>query len=155
MNFNLSPRFQKKVRRRDSMREAQGFAVPHLNDIVSEAAAEEAEKEEYGKARGMQLDLRERGLSLDQKRLDTTKDINQQQESLRRDIADRNLALAEEQMDFRNTQNNFATGIGVANLGVESMGAFSRIRAAEEEAQRIRMLTGSFLQFIDAYGGEA
>ena len=150
-NFRQLPRYQRKVQKRESMREAEGYAVPHLDDIVSEASSQQAAREEYGKSRGQQLDLREKKFDLSKRRFDISKDLTTKRETARKDIADRSFALDREMLDIRKEQDKWATGVGVANIGVETMGAISSIRAAEEEAMQMRQTTDMFVELMNLY----
>ena len=150
-NFRQLPRYQKKVRQRENVREAQGFAVPHIDDIVSEEGGQQAAREEFGKGRAQQLDLREKSLDLSKRRFDLSKDLTAKRETANRRIADRNFAINREILDIRDEQNKWGTGLEIANIGVEAMGAISNVRAAEEEAKQTQLITNSFLELLDLY----
>ena len=131
------------------MREAQGYAVPHIDDIVSDASAEQAAKEEYGKSRGQQLDLQKKSFGLDQRRFDISKELTAKREAASKAIADRGFALDREMMSIQDEQNKWANGIEIANIGVESMGAVYKVRQAEKEAQQLQKMTSTYIEILE------
>ena len=154
--FRQLPRYQRAVRRRETQREAEGYAVPQLDDIVSDFSKEQAAREEYGAGRAVELGLQERGfklkgerLDLRRKRFEVGKELTTEHLAARKKIADRSFAIDREMMSAQKEQNKWATGIGIVNVGIEGMGAVASVRAAEKEAEQYQLMTDTFMEMLE------
>ena len=125
-NFTQTPRFQSALRRRMNVDPRQN-AIPQIDDLVADFSREEAAKEEYGQGRAASLEMGAKKLGLGQRRLD----LSRQRFDLGKEQTAAGIDLTRDMMGIQKSQNRAATGIGAANLGLETGGAVLKSQEAD------------------------
>ena len=154
----MLPRNQKRLRNAYNQRAAQNFAVPGAADdeVIAQIVAEDEARRKYGADAALQaeqfgsrLGLGQRGLGLAEKRLQYGTEATAANLAERKRQFDARLSAGKTEFDARTglrneagdiaaKHNRYATGIGIANLGLSGLGAYADVKAADVEVAQMK-----------------
>lgn len=124
------PGYQQDIQRAESV-PAWKQAIPDRSRVTAAYAEDDARSQLRGERHQANIELNEKRLASTER------------------LADAKLRLANKELKIAKRQDLIATGLGVANLGIQGMAGVLQIKDADEKAQKMNEMSQKFLDSGD------